>query len=876
MTVAPVFSDLHWYRLQCKLVNIRTSPSITSHPISIFDAIVKGTTTRMYRQYDINEHLIFFHCKNQGCRLRIYPGATFLLEVLFCGKSADEVRGWAEALKEYLADPETGKNFSLIAISAPQQRNLALLIAESGITRTGGEICLEFLTPFPFKPAQKKNRTFINNEVFINALIKRFTRLLGREITYRSSADRFFLLPYYWHYTEIRHKAKSQPGYQLINGCVGKLYIKGSFADLLPLLILGSELHIGTKLANAQGYYLLHQDSPPYFVPGFPALNLLEKAVDEVLDRYDSPILTFSQDSFNRDSFVRELFQELSQGTYQPGPNQAFRIKKKDGGERVVERLSLKDLIVQHYCLKTIQPVFERIFEPESIGYRKGISRERAVEMVRQAIAEGYQYVIESDIEDFFPSVDLNLLCGLIDHYLPEKDVAIREILKRCINAGYILDQQLYPRQKGLAQGAPLSPLLANLYLDSFDEKLKSLNNLRLIRFADDFIILTRTREDARAILDQAQSYLSEINLNLNPSKTRITPIRDGFQFLGIRFERSEAVVEPEAEFRRMKKPLYITEPYLYLTVNGEAVEIRRRGAPVEIIPLRRLSEIMVMEKSLFSTALIRKCTELNIPVTITLNNGYYITTVKPDSKNYYEILSAHNLRFSTLSETELLCFGREIATAKINNYLSLFRQKYQPGFNLILSELNEAISRIEQAGTIDEVRGQEGAIARRIYQHLNLLIDNPVFHITTRRRKKPDRINSLLNFGYYLLFSRINATLRALGLNPYLGFLHSHSDNYESLAADLCELFRARVDRFVIRLLNLKTITPDHFLITRDGAYLRQEPVKKFIDQYEKEMAIKQNPDRLSLEEQIYLQGLVIKKWALGQGSLTFYRWNL
>jgi CRISPR-associated protein Cas1 len=185
-------------------------------------------------------------------------------------------------------------------------------------------------------------------------------------------------------------------------------------------------------------------------------------------------------------------------------------------------------------------------------------------------------------------------------------------------------------------------------------------------------------------------------------------------------------------------------------------------------------------------------------------------------------------------------------------------------------------ISRINQAGSLEEIRGLEGSMAKRIYQQLNPMIANPAFHIQKREREKPDPINSLLNFGYYLLFARINATLRAVGLNPYLGFLHSPSDEYESLAYDIQELFRPFIDRFIIRILNLKVISRDDFRETKDGAYLKREAVKKFIDQFEAEMVRKSEKRELSLEERIYFQVLVIKKWVLEDASLTFYGWEL
>ena len=143
--------------------------------------------------------------------------------------------------------------------------------------------------------------------------------------------------------------------------------------------------------------------------------------------------------------------------------------------------------------------------------------------------------------------------------------------------------------------------------------------------------------------------------------------------------------------------------------------------------------------------------------------------------------------------------------------------------------------------------------------------------------RKGPgkEQPNSLLNFGYYLLFSRINATVRAMGLNPYLGFLHSSGNTYESLVCDIQELFRANIDRFIFRLINTRIIREDDFVENQAGYYLRKEGVVKFLNQMEVEMNKKERKASLSLKEHIYTQVTVIKNWLIENKTLSFYKWE-
>ena len=416
-----------------------------------------------------------------------------------------------------------------------------------------------------------------------------------------------------------------------------------------------------------------------------------------------------------------------------------------------------------------------------------------------------------------------------------------------------------------------------NLYLDSFDEEVKSWD-VRLIRYADDFIIMTRSQEKAENVLSKTDAVLSGLKLQIKKEKTAITSLKEGFSFLGIWFDRTEAQVEPVEKIKRSKKPLYITESFVFLSLNGGAVEVNKNRKVINTIPLRRISEIMVMQKASFSTALLKACTENEIPISITLNTGYHVTTIKPDQKSYYDLSYQQARRYGNLSEGERLSIGREFAAGKLRNYKGMFEQKYVKGMHTFLKDLDKAVERMYKAGSLNEIRGLEGAATRKIYKNLNELINHDAFHIRKRKRRPSDRINSLLNFGYYLLFSRINATLRSVGLNPYLGFLHSPENRYESLATDIQELFRCHIDRFITKIINLKIIQEDDFRPTDRGMYLKNEKAKVFLNRFEEEMARKPRKKEApvySLTEHLYAQVYVCKEWALNNDSFTFYHWK-
>lgn len=875
-----IFDELTWYRISCDLVNTRSVAHKVPPGFVPFQAIVKWVSAEVQQAFGHStEPPAAFHLLGKSFRFKPTVGDRVTLEVLLFTCSAAQAQAWAEVLERYFADRGAEANWQPVGAARLEQRSYPALVGERGVQDVGDEVCLEFLMPVPLRVSGGRSRTYVDAAGLVSLFEGRFRRLFGREVRYAPGGDEFYVLPCYWKYTQVGHPSSSQAGtVQYIKGCVGSLYLRGRFANFLPFLVLGSEVHAGPKLSNAQGYYLLFDRPRPYFDRFFPDRLALTAVAESVAERYDDlteALGAHGPEAMRPELLAADLWRDLREGRWEPAPSEAFVVRKPDGTERLLERFNFRDRVVYQYLLKVLEGPFDRLFEESSVGFRKGRSRQDAVALVQQALADGFQYIVESDIEEFFPSVDLSLLAALLDRYLPKGDVLLRSVLDRCLRAGYLLKGVFHERRQGLPQGSPLSPILANLYLDAFDEHVASLG-VRLVRYADDFVILARSRSEALKVFAAAEEFLASLGLRTKSEKTGVRPVAEGFEFLGIKFTRSEAVVSPEEEIRRLRKPLYVTEPYLFVSLNGEAVDLVRARVPVQTFPLRRISEIILMENAVVSTALLRKCVQDNIPISITLGSGYYVTTVKPDSKRYYSLVFEHGRRYSQLSDTEVLAIAKDIAAAKVENTVQLFRQKYVAGANRLIRDLEDCVRRIHEAGDLDAVRGQEGAAARLGYRGLNLLLDDAAFHLTRRRRERPDRMNSLLNLGYYSLYGRINATVRSVGLNPYLGFLHAPEDSYESLVADLVEPFRARIDRFVVRLVNLRIVRSSDFTEGRNGAYLTREAKKRFIEQFEAELEKRSGKDGATLGQLLYYQIVVVKKWVVEGGSLTFYRWNV
>jgi len=865
---------LEWIRISL-LVRASERYSPSSHPICVMEAIIKAVSDQTWGiAKDQWKNRPVFHFKNLPHNFRVRPGEFYQAELMFTEKSLPEIEDSLRSLREYFSLEENCRSFSLVEISAAESRNLARLYDELGEIPKSGEICLWFLTPLHFKPVQGKSRYVIEKESFFRSLASRLSRLFSKNFSPSELIEsELEILPYYWDYTEIKHSSHSQPGHiQYINGCIGPLYLRGNFTALKPWLYLSAELHAGSKMSASLGYFKLIKESWEYFDKKFPDLSQLKAIAAEVLERYDNALLDLVQPekgNLKPEEAVNCLYQELKEGNYLPLPYRAFTIRTESGKERQVEQPEYKDLIAGLYALRLLSPVLDKAYEEESIGFRKGRSREKAIELIREAINEGYLWLVESDIENFFPAINLEKLDALLECYLPEKDVRFKSFLKSMIRAPFRQRDRVITRERGLAQGHPLSPCLTNLYLDSFDEQVKKLG-ARLIRYADDFLIFCKTREQAELILQEIEKILAGLELKLKKEKTAIKNVSEGFSFLGYSFSGTEAEVFRPPETRLLEKPLFITEPFVFVTVDGNAVSIKKDGQVIQTIPFRRLGEIMILDKAVVSTSLIKRCVQNKVPLTVALESGYFMTTLRPDSKEFFLVSARHYNKYARLSEAERTAIARDIVRVRIGGYMKVFKQKYSSEMKAVLKELREITERLGESTDLNEIRGYEGLASRVIYSNFNTLLGNPAFYLKKRERHPPDRINSLLNFASYLLYSRINALIRSEGLNPYLGFVHSPSDDYESLVADLVDIFRARVDRLIIKLINLRVIDENMFEQKEGAFYLNREAKHRFMSHFENELNLKSDVRKLSLKEQITLQVRIIKDWVLKDCSLV------
>jgi len=238
------------------------------------------------------------------------------------------------------------------------------------------------------------------------------------------------------------------------------------------------------------------------------------------------------------------LRSEVIHGSYRPMPLLRVYMQKENDKIRPLSIPAVRDRLLQTAVTLVLTPIFEKEFEKCSFAYRKGFSVKQAVEQVMHYREQGFVWVVDADIESFFDEINHRLMLEKINLLVTDESILrlIKSWLKCVIRDG----DQLIKLKKGVPQGSPISPLLSNLYLDELDEKLVN-NNQRLVRFADDFLVLCKTEERADKALELTEKVLDGLKLNMNEDKTQIITFGQGFRFLGVDFIRSMA-------FKRLDK----------------------------------------------------------------------------------------------------------------------------------------------------------------------------------------------------------------------------------------------------------------------------------------------------------------------------------
>lgn len=242
-------------------------------------------------------------------------------------------------------------------------------------------------------------------------------------------------------------------------------------------------------------------------------------------------------ENYGVEKLLAEVRQDLQEGSYRPKPVKRVFIPKSDGKRRPLGIPVIKDRIIQMAAKIVIEPVFEADFKESSYGFRPKRSAHQALEVVRKACNNRGWWVVDADIQGYFDNINHEKLMKLVE--LRINDRRILKMIRQWLKAGVMYDGRYEESEIGSPQGGVISPLLANIYLHYLDVIWENHGQTlgKLVRYADDFVIISKNKKDAEHALKTVKAVMQRLELKLHPEKTKLVSMwkgQEGFDFLGM------------------------------------------------------------------------------------------------------------------------------------------------------------------------------------------------------------------------------------------------------------------------------------------------------------------------------------------------------
>ena len=626
-------------------------------------------------------------------------------------------------------------------------------------------------------------------------------------------------------------------------------------------MVLGQHLGMGEQPAFGLGRYRLETDSGETVntvPPLTPAASLLQRAaLDPNLEQAWRIAATRNkrEPRLLTNKHKEDLEARLRPGDIRVDPLHLRSLPKKNGGQRMLAVPPFAERVAQRAVVQVLAPALNKYFHRNSHGYRRGHSRHSAAEAIRRAWEEGYRYVFESDIEDFFTSVDwhdIEVRLRALYRHDPVVDHCLAWMRAPLITEGRELT-----RLRGLPQGSPLSPLLSNLVLDDFDRDLAA-ENFKMIRYADDFVVLCKdaTRlEDAEA---EVRRSLAELKLMLREDKTAETDFEQGFRYLGLYFKQGEVTDDPPTQPTTAKPlpnrhncetrlalspvekaerveqlverlvghtpaapaPAGVEEVGALVAVTGKPstvaiseghLRVSREGEILLDRPVDTLESLVLVGPQHITTPALRGAMGRGVPVHFVRRSGEYLG-VATSAAHEEGRLTLWRLQLDRLLDTTHgLEPARELVAARIRNLREVLRRLPLEA-QVARPRLKRSADKALEVADIAELNGVEGEATREFFAGIRSVLGSEWNFKRRQRHPALDPFNVLLDLGYSILYAHTDATLRVDGLLSALGVYHQRRAGHAALASDMMEPFRHLVERTALHIVRKRMIAPDNF----------------------------------------------------------------
>ena len=275
-----------------------------------------------------------------------------------------------------------------------------------------------------------------------------------------------------------------------------------------------------------------------------------------------------------------ELLQSIRDGSYELSPVRRKEIPKPDGGVRKLGIPTVVDRVIQQGIAQKLQNIWEPLFSDSSYGYRPRRSGQQAIQKVKEYAEEGYRYAVSVDLSKYFDTLNHELLMNLLHRKI--QDMRVLRIIKKYLKSGVMENGVVSKTEEGSPQGGPLSPLLANIYLNEFDWEMCG-RGVKMVRYADDIVVFAKSKRAAERLMESSRRYLEgKLKLKMNTEKSKVTSIFavKEFKFLGFCIGRNGSGIYIRAHRKSLNKA---KEKLKLLTKRNRGHNVRRVMAEVKV-----------------------------------------------------------------------------------------------------------------------------------------------------------------------------------------------------------------------------------------------------------------------------------------------------
>ena len=337
--------------------------------------------------------------------------------------------------------------------------------------------------------------------------------------------------------------------------------------------------------------------------------------------------------------------------------------------------------------------------------------------------------------------------------------------------------------------------------------------------------------------------------------------------------EQNELGADEEERLIPWKRSLHILHPHAAIGLDDEAVTARYDGEMLQRTPLGQVSSLILHGAGSVSTPLIRHCMDRGIPIVLCGASGRITGSMMPQSPSWRKRGRDHAIHWERFGEAGRFALAKELIAAKIGNYLCK-PPRIMEGKREFKAAGKNALKRVYASASPAELRGVEGSFAKLCFRAHNDCLVKPEFRSGFREsRSRRDLWNTALDTASSLTFNRIAMELMAEGLDPYLGFFHCQNLRYMTLAADIQELFRGDVERWLIRVINENILREEHFMQEGGQFQLTKEGRVHFLVEWEKGMQTKYAWQEDSPANSLSRQLRSLRLWMCYGQPLQLYR---